>query len=146
MPVNGWPDKVWSVPYLSSAIPGSNTPTSWMDGSNCQRFAYGVLALFGLTTPMLRSAELWSERSLTQRVVTPMPLDLVLYNAHPDPWGAHVGVWMGPDEVFHLCREVGTPVTWTPDEFRSRRHYSSLIGIKRVLGTRLNAPLLPDTE
>jgi hypothetical protein len=25
------------------------------------------------------------------------------------PYGAHVGLWMAPDEILHLCREVGVP-------------------------------------
>jgi hypothetical protein len=52
-PDSGWPPGLWQVPYLSSATPGSNAPSSWLQGSNCQRFAYGLLALFGLACPLM---------------------------------------------------------------------------------------------
>ena len=42
----------------------------------------------------------------------PEPLDLVLFAASPDPWGADVGVYLGGADVLHLCKEVGFPVVW----------------------------------
>jgi hypothetical protein len=131
-PDSGWPPGLWQVPYLSSATPGSNAPSSWLQGSNCQRFAYGLLALFSLACPPLRSSELWDDRSATVTVTQPQPHDLVLFNATSDPFGAHVGVWMAPDEIFHLCKEIGTPALWPFAAFASRPRYATLIGFKRV--------------
>jgi hypothetical protein len=88
---------------MLSAGPGSNTPPSWLDGSNCQRFAYGVLALFGLACPPLWSSELWDDRAATAVVQDPEPLDLMLYNKTADPFSAHVAVWMAPGGPAALC-------------------------------------------
>jgi hypothetical protein len=70
---------------MLSAGPGSDTPPSWLDGSNCQRFAYGVLTLFGLTCPPLRSSDLWDDRTATAVVRDPEPLDLMLCNSTAYP-------------------------------------------------------------
>jgi hypothetical protein len=135
------------VPYLSSATPGSNAPSSWLQGSNCQRFAYGLLALFGLICPPLRSSELWDDRDATVTVNQPHPHDLVLFNATRDPFGAHVGVWMAPDEIFHLCKEIGTPAVWPFAAFASRSRYTTLIGFKRVISPDLPpSPRRTDTR
>lgn len=104
----------------------------WLDGSNCQRFAYGVLGLFGLACPPLRSSELWADVDATVTVDRPAALDLVLFNATNDAYGAHVGVWIAPGAVLHLCREIGYPAAWTLENFARRSRYSSLVGFKRV--------------
>jgi hypothetical protein len=122
------------VPYDYSASPGYGDPPSWLDGSNCQRYAYGVLSLFGLWCPPLRSSELWDDQESSVAVHEPRPLDLVLFNRSADPYGAHVGLWMGSDEILHLCREVGSPVVWPLAEFARRPRYAKIVGFKRVLG------------
>ena len=134
-PPGRWPTNLDQVPYASFAIPGSTTPPSWLQGSNCQRFAYGVLSLFGLVCPPLRSSELWDDVAATVAVAEPRPLDLVLFNFTDCPFGAHVGVWMAPDEIFHLCEEVGRPATWPLAAFSARSRYATLIGFKRVVPT-----------
>ena len=131
-PPGGWPPGLWQVPYVLSAGPDGDTPPSWLDGSNCQRFAYGVLALFGLACPPLRSSDLWDDRAATAVVRDPEPLDLMLYNKTADPFGAHVAVWMAPGEILHLCHEIGVPVIWPPAMFAARPRYATLIGLKRV--------------
>jgi hypothetical protein len=131
-PDSGWPPGLWQVPNRSSATPGTNAPSSWLQGSNCQRFAYGLLALFGLACPPLRSSELRDDRGATATVSQPHPLDLVLVNATSDPFGAHAGVWVAPDEIFHLCKEIGTPAVWPFAAFASRPRSTTLIGFKRV--------------
>lgn len=132
-PRNGWPTVLSQVSYTSSAIPGTNTPpSSWLEGSNCQSFAYGVLSLFGLTCPPLRSSELWNDIDVTAAAEDPRPLDLVLFNATDDPFGAHVGLWMAPDEILHLCGELGRPAVWPLAAFAARPRYATLIGFKRV--------------
>src|ERR1700733_3435889 len=106
-PPGGWPPGLWQGPYMLWAGPGCDTPPSWLDGSNCQRFAYGVLAMFGLACPPLRSSDLWDDHASTTIVQDPGPLDLVLYNKTANPFGAHVALWMAPGEILHLCHEVG---------------------------------------
>ena len=106
-----------------------------MDGSNCQRFAYGVLGLFGLKCPPFRSSDLWEDNTDTRTVPLPRPLDLLLFSANESAFGAHVGIWMSPDEVLHLCKEVGTPTVWPLGAFSSRARYQTLVGAKRVTST-----------
>jgi hypothetical protein len=74
----------------------------WPERANCQLFAYGVLGLFGLACPPLPSSELWEDTEAAIVAELPEPLDLVLFNSTEEPRGAHLGVWMAPDEVFHL--------------------------------------------
>jgi hypothetical protein len=112
--------------------PGSDTPPSWLHGSDCQRFAYGVLGLFGLACPPLWSSDLGDDRAATAVVRDPEPLDLMLYNRTADPFSAHVAVWMAPGEILHLCHEIGAPVSWPPAMFAARPRYATLIGLKRV--------------
>jgi hypothetical protein len=104
-----------------------------LEGSNCQRFAYGVLALFGIDCPSLRSSELWDDRAGSIVVDLPQPLDLVFFNKDWNPFGAHMGVFMAENEFLHLCREVGIPTVWALDEFRTRLNYRMFIGSKRIL-------------
>ncbi|MFD4878152.1 hydrolase [Streptomyces sp. NPDC058420] len=103
-------------------------------GANCQLFAYEVLRYFGLAVPEMRSSELWADTEATTRVAVARPLDLVLFNADDEAYGAHVGVWVDDGRVLHLCAEVGRPVVWEMGEFAARRRYRVLVGIKRVVG------------
>ncbi|NBE53787.1 C40 family peptidase [Streptomyces boluensis] len=130
------PDRFWSVPYRGARFPGAavvgERPGLEL-GANCQLFAYAVLAHFGLTVPPLRSSELWHDTADTVRVPEPGPLDLVLFSGDGDPYGAHVGVWLGDDTVLHLCVEVGRPVVWARAAFAERAPYRVFLGAKRVV-------------
>lgn len=90
-----------------------------------------MLAHFGRRVPPLRSSELWVDTAVTERVLRPEPLDLLLFNRSVDPYGAHVGVCAGDDLVLHLCREVGRPAIWPLAAFAARPRYAVLIGAKR---------------
>ena len=61
------------------------------------------------------------------------PLDLLLFNATNDAYGAHVGVWVDEGRVMHLCAETGRPAVWELTEFATRERYRVLIGIRRVI-------------
>jgi hypothetical protein len=124
------PDRYWNVPYAGERAPGRAPRGDLTRGANCQLWAYDVLAHFGLVVPDLRSDELWHDTSATRRVDVPEPLDLVLYNARDDPYGAHVGLWAG-EGVAHLCKEVGRPAVWHEREFAARPRYAVRIGFKR---------------
>jgi hypothetical protein len=102
-------------------------------------FAYGVLGLFGLSCPPLRSSELWEDSVATVAVERPRPLDLVLFNATEDPFGAHLGVWMAPTKSSTFARksEVRVPIVWPMAGFSRRARYATTVGFKRVLGTEL---------
>ncbi|WP_370113252.1 hydrolase [Streptacidiphilus sp. MAP12-33] len=129
------PPALLHVPYVGARSPGAPAVLARPDlaaGANCQLYAYAVLAHFGRQVPPLRSSELWEDRAATMRVTSPEPLDLLLFGPTSDPYGAHVGVWLGPEQILHLCREVGQPTVWSTADFRTRARYRVLIGAKRV--------------
>jgi len=133
------PDRFWCVPYVGARFPGSPAVAEHPDlaeGANCQVFAYAVLRHFGLEPPALRSSELWADTATTVRVAVARPLDLLLFNATDDAYGAHLGVWAGPDQVLHLCAEAGRPAVWPPAAFADRPRYRTLVGVKRVMARR----------
>ncbi|WP_328744202.1 hydrolase [Streptomyces sp. NBC_00285] len=135
------PTAFWTVPYVSSRFPGASEVTdlpNLEEGANCQLFAYEVLRHFGLAAPALRSSELWADTQTTARVLVAQPLDLVLFNATEDAYGAHVGVWVNEGRVLHLCAEIGRPAVWETTEFAARERYRVLIGNKRVVDTTQN--------
>ena len=131
-PRDGWPSGLWRVPYTPSAVPGAAMPSSWLDGSNCQRFAYGVLGLFGQQVPPLRSSELLADQSAWLTIDDPLPLDLVLYSHGGEAFGAHVGVWFDNDSILHLCAEAGRPAVWSASDFVARARYAHVVGFKRA--------------
>ncbi|HEY5304677.1 MAG TPA: hypothetical protein VIJ86_11580 [Acidimicrobiales bacterium] len=133
-PIGGWPENIENVPYNTSAGPMADSPSSWLEGSNCQRFAYGVMALFDLWCPPLRSSNLWKEEELTIVVNEPKPLDLILFNSSGKSFGAHIGIFMTSGEILHLSQEVGKPAVWSFEEFATRPRYSTIVGIKRIQG------------
>ena len=141
-PPGGWPANIWAVPYVGSAAPGRVSPDLWPEGANCQLFAYGVLGLFGLACPPLPSSKLWEDTEATVIAELPEPLDLVLFKTTENTRGAHLGVWMAPDEVFHLCKEIGAPIVWPMAEFSRRARYATTVGVKRVIRT-VGAPRQP---
>ncbi|GAA3088444.1 hypothetical protein GCM10017562_68530 [Streptomyces roseofulvus] len=137
--VSRLPAGFWAVRYEGSRYPGSAAVAArpgLAAGANCQVFAYEVLRHFGLTPPELRSSELWEDTASTVRVPVARPLDLLLYNATDDAYGAHVGVSVGGEGILHLCAEVGRPVVWRPEDFAARERYRVLLGAKRVLPPR----------
>ncbi|UQA91699.1 cell wall hydrolase [Streptomyces halobius] len=149
--LTGLPEVLRNVPYSGARHPGAGTPecpdggtdgpvSALAGGANCQRYAYAVLRHFGLLVPPLRSAELWADDRATRRADRPRPLDLVLFDGgpvdgRPPGYGAHVGVHLGPDQVLHLCREVGRPAVWTYADFAARPRYARFLGAKRAVGT-----------
>ncbi|MEU8826673.1 hydrolase [Streptomyces sp. NPDC048636] len=134
-PLAALPAELRSVRYAAARHPGSRAVAErpgLAEGANCQLFAYAVLRHFGLRPPALRSSDLWADTATTACVTTPRPLDLLLFNATEDAFGAHLGVWAGPDAILHLCAEVGRPAVWPPAAFAARPRYRTLVGIKRV--------------
>ncbi|MFF8785943.1 cell wall hydrolase [Streptomyces sp. NPDC015125] len=129
------------APVRAGDASGGSAPGAFPDlagGANCQRYAYAVLRHFGLLIPPLRSAELWADDRATRRADPPQPLDLVLFDSgpavgRPTGYGAHVGVHLGPDQVLHLCREVGEPVVWRYADFAARPRYGRFLGAKRAV-------------
>lgn len=126
------PPEFLEVSFSERMIPGRQPELGLSEGSNCQRYAYAVLRHFGLSVPDHRSSELWADEEFLTTVSDPEPLDLVLFAAGPNPWGAHLGVYIGGGAVLHLCKEIGVPVVWDFSDFAERERYGSLIGFKRA--------------
>jgi cell wall-associated NlpC family hydrolase len=128
------PPWIWATPYVGRRFPGSRSVTErpgLAHGANCQLFAYEVLRYFAVDLPDWRSSELWADSGRTERVHPPRPLDLVLFNAEGNAWGAHVGLVLGKSRILHLCAEVGRPAVWSLQEFAARERYRTLLGFKR---------------
>ncbi|MFJ9380223.1 hydrolase [Streptomyces sp. NPDC101455] len=143
------PASVWTVPYVGSRFPGSRAVAErpgLVLGANCQLFAYEVLRHFDLEPPVLRSRELWADTRATLRVSLARPLDLLLFNATDDAYGAHIGVWVDEEQVLHLCAETGRPAVWETAEFTARERYRVLVGIKRVVAGLAVAERQPFTS
>jgi cell wall-associated NlpC family hydrolase len=119
------------VRYDGARIPDGSHDLS--DGANCQRYAYAVLAQFGIDLSPWRSSELWADAETTSRVADFEPLDLLLFSPDGEPFGAHVAVHVGEGQALHLCKSVGQPVIWSLEQFANRPEYRVLIGGKRVL-------------
>jgi hypothetical protein len=91
-----------------------------------------VLRLYGIDVPAWRSSELWADTGRSARVPVADPLDLALFNAGQEAWGAHIGVVVGEGRVLHLSVEVGRPTVWSMADFAAQDRYRTLIGFKRI--------------
>src|SRR4051812_11695596 len=131
--LKGVPAELWDVPWAADRFPGAVPRESIADGADCNLFAYELLAVFGKRIPDLRSAELWRDTTCTRVVLSPQPLDLVLFHDRQQAFGAHCGVVCSPTEVVHLCKEVGRPAVWTFSQFAQTPRYQHLVGFKRPL-------------
>ena len=120
-----------SVRYDGARLPDGGHDLS--EGANCQRYAYAVLAHFGIELPPWRSSELWEDSERTRRVASFEPLDLLLFNRDAKPFGAHVAVYAGAGRALHLAKSEGRPALWSLAEFAAREEYHVLIGVKRGL-------------
>ena len=127
------PASFWEVPWDAARYPGAVPREELALGADDNLFAYELLAHFGKRIPDLRSAELWLDTSCTKVVLTPQPLDLVLFHDREQAYGAHCGVVCSDTEVVHLCKEVGRPTVWTFEQFAATPRYSYRIGYKRPL-------------
>lgn len=106
------PEWVWETPYVGRRFPGSRAVAEkpgLAEGANCQLFAFEVLRHWAIDVPAWRSSDLWDDTEFTERVAHARPLDLVLFNATDDAWGAHVGVVVGEGRVLHLSAEAAVP-------------------------------------
>jgi hypothetical protein len=131
-PADGWPAWVTGAPYRASAHPQASSIVPLESGANCQRYAYGVLGLFGRVVPPHRSSELWEDTGLSHHDrAESQDLDLVLFNDSNDAWGAHIAVVVG-DALLHLCAEEARPALWPWSEFANRPRYEQLVGVVRV--------------
>lgn len=122
------------VQYNAKRIPSVENASDLSLGANCQLYAYELLRHYGKNIPPFRSSNLWEDTEYTQKVDTPKFLDLMLYNKTPDAYGAHIGLYVGNNQILHLSFDIGHPVIQQHNELISQEKYACFIGAKRVLG------------
>ena len=128
------PAALWDVRYDGSLVPGLEPASEPLLRANCQLFAYTLLRHFGRPLLTLRSSELWDDTTSTEVVTPPFEaLDLLLFNATPEAWGAHVAVSLGGDQAIHLSKRVARPAVWSLERFAEEADYRVLVGAKRLL-------------
>ena len=122
---------VTNASYGSRAHPQASNLPPIRGGANCQRYAYGVLGLFGRHLPPHRSSELWQDPHLTQDARPDAEdLDLAMFNAGDAARGAHLAVVIG-HQLLHLCSEERLPALWSWQDFSARPRYAHLVGLVR---------------
>ena len=126
------PEQFKHVQYNSSRIPGVENQEDLSLGANCQVFAYAFLRYHGIQIPNFRSSNLWEDNVYTEKVSQFRKFDLMLYHKHPNSFGAHVGVFIGNDQVFHLSKSNGVPKIELHHSLMQQEKYQCFIGAKRV--------------
>lgn len=99
------------------------------NGANCHHWANELLRHHGLDARDMFSDDLHADAMMTESVTTLMPLDLVMVNRQNRAWGAHIGVYVGPNLIAHLSKENKNPVLVGFGEFVTE--YGFFIGAKR---------------
>lgn len=142
-PTGGWRIWVFEAPYSTAAHPQQSPKQPFGDGANCQRYAYGVLSLFGRIVSNHRSSELWDAADLDHPALDDAAdLDLALFSPDGSAWGAHVAVVIG-SSLLHLSAEVGRPAVWSWEDFAACDRYRSTVGLVRCRAVALGAGQLP---
>jgi murein DD-endopeptidase / murein LD-carboxypeptidase len=127
------PERFQNVVYDPKCHPGAPGVRGVERGANCQQYAYEFVRAFGFIIPDLRSSDLWADIVSTQYSNQPKRFDVVLVHNAPDPWGAHVGVYLGNGHVLHLSKEIGAPAIESLQSMMRRAQYGYLIRFKRIL-------------
>ena len=125
------PISFFNTTYDGRRHPQSGKCDGLEKGAHCQHFAYEILRYFGYKIGNLRSSDLWEDTIYTKNVRNVKPLDILFFNKDKEPYGAHVGVYLGHDRILHLYKEVGYPTVWNFAEFKKRDKYNVFIGAKR---------------
>lgn len=126
------PQQFFEVEYKGSRIPGTENPSNFKQGANCQVFAYELLKHNGINIPNFRSSELWEDTIYTEKVEIIKPLDILLYNSENKAYGAHVGVSIGNNMLIHLSAENNKAEIISQEDMLRKNKYCIFIGAKRV--------------
>ncbi len=107
-PTTGWPTWLWSLRFDGSRRPSAEEPAPTEAGKPPALRLRGR-RLVQHRIDNLRPSQLWADTPTAsrERAGNLTPLDLVLFNASTEPCGAHTGLVMATDQVFHPSREVG---------------------------------------
>lgn len=127
------PDNFFKIPYSSKQYPGKKGTINILKGVNCQLFVYELLRLNGFDISFaFRSSDLWKDVQYTEKVDALKPFDIVFFNKSFNPFGAHLGVFIGKNMVIHLSKVIGHPVIWNMDNFKKYDNYKFFLGAKRL--------------
>jgi hypothetical protein len=127
------PEKFYSVKYNYDRYPGVEDQANFSQGANCQVFSYELLAINGVRAPNLRSSNLWEDSEYTIKVEGDIkPLDLLLFNRISDPYGAHMAVSLGGEDLIHLAMHNEVAEISTINELCKLDKYKVFLGAIRV--------------
>jgi len=133
IPADAIPERFWQIRYDPNHDPDTSALPGLSVSPNCQNFAYALLKHFGFEISPFRSSNLWEDRTETDVVLgDPRPLDLLLFNRTPNPWGAHIALYLGEDLAIHLSKKQSEPVIWPLAEFLRLAEYRTFIGAKKL--------------
>jgi lipoprotein Spr len=127
------PEAFYHVRYDHERYPGAPGVRGIAGGANCQQYAFEFLRAFGFAIPDFRSSDLWADTIHSVVSEQPRVFDLVLVNDKPDPWGAHVGVYLASGLILHLSKKFGVPAIEPLEVMIQRPQYRYLIGFKRIV-------------
>lgn len=127
------PQIFYEVTYQSKRIPGVPNQEDLSLGANCQVFAYELLHVNGVKVPNVRSSELWADTQFSFVPDRFKALDLMLYNATPQAYGAHVAVYIGAGNVMHLSLKNYKAQIIAHSEMLTQAEYAIFIGAKRII-------------
>jgi hypothetical protein len=132
------PEWFYEIAYNYDINPENPSDDLLETGSNCQIFSYELLKLNGKEVPYLWSDQMWNDREYSQPVENEdfLPLDLLFFNRTPKLRSAHVGVYLGNNEVIHNSKKIGKPIVWKLNEFAETERYKFLIGGKRFIDVK----------
>lgn len=129
------PSHFWACTYNGKRHPQAQGIQGLSGGANCQQFVNEVLRYHGLKPPALRSSELWDDKQHYTTITdinALQPLDVLLWNDTPNPFGAHVGLYAGQGKALHLSKANYTPKLETLTFFSTQPEYQIWIGAKRL--------------
>lgn len=129
------PDWVYDIEYNHTIDPQNPSSDLLATGSNCQVFAYTLLRWNGKIVPNLWSDEMWNDQDYSQYVESDKiePMDLLFFSKTLSPYGAHVGVYLGSNEVIHNSIIEGKVSVWRMMKFEKYEKYRVLLGGKRFI-------------
>jgi cell wall-associated NlpC family hydrolase len=127
------PEIFHSVKYNYDRYPGVEDQSNFSHGANCQVFSYELLAVNGVQAPNLRSSNIWEDSKYTLKVEGDLkPLDLLLFNSTSDPYGAHMAVSLGGEDLIHLAKHNEVAEISTINELCKLDKYKVFLGAMRV--------------
>ncbi len=126
------PPWMMNIKYNPRIIPNGKEQDIISNGANCQVFAYHLLRHNNRIVPDFRSSELWDDDKFSIRITEDyQPLDVLFFHRKQEAYGAHIGVFIGNNQVIHNAKKIGLPIIWELNTFFEYPDYQFLLGGKR---------------